>query len=79
MKAVKERKKETSPEKSEDVVMMACCPEGEGTGEIGERVLMKIGEKLGGRSNVVMTRLSDEDLKQIAGQFEKELTSLLVS
>ena len=72
MDDAKARKNETSPEKSEDVVMMACCPEGEGAEEIKERVLMRIGGELGGRSNVVMTRLSDEDLKQIDALVEVE-------
>ena len=39
---------------------------------IKERVLMRIGGKLGERSNVVTTRLSDEDLKQIDALVEVE-------
>lgn len=72
MNDAKERKNEKNPEESEEVVMMACCPEGEGAEEIKERVLMRIGGKLEGRSNVVMTRLGDEDLKQIDALVEVE-------
>ena len=68
----KGKKEETSPEKGEKVVMMACCPEGEDAEQIREKVLMKMGEKLEGRCNVVMTRLNDEDLKQIDALVEVE-------
>ena len=67
-----EKKKEQPAEEEDEVVMMACCPEGEGGESIKERVLMRIGGKLGERSNVVMTRLSDEDLKQIDALVEVE-------
>ena len=66
----KEEKK--AVEEGEEVVMMACCPEGEDAEGIKEKVLMKIGEKLEGRSNVVMTRLNDDDLKQIDALVEVE-------
>jgi len=66
-------KKETESEKDEKIVMMACCPEGEDADKIEEKVLMKIGEKLEGRSNVVMTRLNDEDLTQIDALVEVEV------
>ena len=56
----------------ENVVIMACCPEGEDAEKIQEKVLMKIGEKLEGRSNVVMTRLNNDDLKQIDALVEVE-------
>lgn len=65
-------KKEQSPEE-EKVVMMACCPEGEDAEKIKEKVLLKIGEKLEGRSNVVMTRLNNEDLTQIDALVEVEV------
>ena len=65
----KEKDEKISPEK---VVMMACCPEGEDAEQIKEKVLMKLGEKLEGRSNVVMTRLNDEDLQQIDALVEVE-------
>jgi Arc/MetJ-type ribon-helix-helix transcriptional regulator len=70
----KESKKEdkSKPEECEKVVMMACCPEGEDAERIKEKVLMRIGEGLEGRSNVVMTRLNDEDLKQIDALVEVE-------
>ena len=68
----KGKTKELSPKKSEKVVMIACCPEGEDAEKTKEKVLMKIGEKLEGRSNVVMTRLNDEDLKQIDALVEVE-------
>ncbi len=66
-------KKTTSNEKDETVVMMTCCPEGEDAEKIKEKVLLKIGEKLEGRSNVVMTRLNDEDLTQIDALVEVDV------
>ena len=66
----KEEKK--ALEEGERVVMMACCPEDEDAEKIKEKVLLKIGEKLEGRSNVVMTRLNDEDLTQIDALVEVE-------
>lgn len=68
----KGKKNDVKPKEDEKVVVMACCPEGEDAGKLKEKVLMKIGEKLEGRSNVVMTRLSDEDLKQIDALVEVE-------
>jgi Arc/MetJ-type ribon-helix-helix transcriptional regulator len=59
-------------EKKEKVVMAMCCPEGEDAEKIKETVLLKLGEGLEGRGNVVMTRLSDEDLKQIDALVEVE-------
>jgi len=72
----KKEDKEKETEKREEVVMMACCAEGEGTEiaeKIGEKILIKLGKKFGGRSNVVMTRLNDEDLKQIDALVEIEV------
>ncbi len=66
--------KEKSPKSEEKAVMVAaaCCPDGEDAEAIKEKVLLKIGEKLDGRSNVVMTRLNDEDLTQIDALVEVE-------
>jgi len=58
--------------KKEKIVMAMCCPEGEDAEKIHESVLLKLGEGLEGRGNVVMTRLSDEDLKQIDALVEVE-------
>jgi len=49
------------------------CPEGEDAEKIKEKVLMRLGKELGGRSNVVMTRLSDDDLKKIDALVEVEV------
>jgi len=68
----KGKKKEMKPKEGEKVIMLACCPEIEGAEKFKEKVLMKISEKLEGRSNVVMTRLNDEDLKQIDALVEVE-------
>lgn len=68
----KGEEKEMKTGKDEKIVMMACCPEGEDTEKIREEVLLKIGEKLEERSNVVMTRLNDEDLTQIDALVEIE-------
>jgi len=72
----KKEDKEKGTEKREEVVMMACCAEGEGieiAEKVGEKVLIKLGKRLEGRSNVVMTRLNDEDLKQIDALVEIEV------
>jgi Arc/MetJ-type ribon-helix-helix transcriptional regulator len=68
----KGNEKETKSKENGKVVMMACCPEGEDAEKIKERVLLEIGEKLEDRCNVVMTRLSDEDLTQIDALVEVE-------
>jgi hypothetical protein len=70
---MEEGKTKEKVEKKEKIVMAMCCPEGEGTEEIKEKVLLKLGERLEGRSNVVMTRLNDEDLKQIDALVEVEV------
>ena len=49
------------------------CPEGEDTEKIKEKVLMRLGKELGDRSNVVMTRLNDDDLKKIDALVEVEV------
>jgi len=70
----KQEKEKVKPVEEECVVM--CCPEGEGA-EIAEKVrkkiLLKLGERLEGRGNVVMTRLNDDDLKQIDALVEVEV------
>ena len=65
-------KKGAVPEKDEKAAMVMCCPEGEDAERIKEKVLLRIGEKLEGRSNVIMTRLNDEDLTQIDALVEVE-------
>ncbi len=72
MDGEKGKKKEMKPKEGEKVIMLACCPESEGAEKFKEKVLMKISEKLEGRSNVVMTRLNDEDFKQIDALVEVE-------
>jgi Arc/MetJ-type ribon-helix-helix transcriptional regulator len=74
MKMDKEKgdQKKAKSKKDEKVVVMACCPEGEDAEKVKERVLLEIGEKLEDRCNVVMTRLSDEDLTQIDALVEVE-------
>ncbi len=67
-----ESKTEEKVKKKEKVVMAMCCPDVEGAEKIGEKVLLKLGEGLEGRSNVVMTRLSDENVKQIDALVEVE-------
>lgn len=60
-----------SKKKMKCVVKMH-CPEGEDAEKIKEKVLMRLGKELGERSNVVMTRLNDEDLKKIDALVEVE-------
>jgi len=69
---MKEGETKEKVEKKEKVVMTMCCPEGEPAEKIKEKVLLKLGERLEGRSNVVMTRLNDDDLKQIDALVEVE-------
>jgi Arc/MetJ-type ribon-helix-helix transcriptional regulator len=64
--------KEEKAKKKEKICMAVCCPEGEEAEKIQENVILKLGEGLEGRGNVVMTRLSDEDLKQIDALVEVE-------
>lgn len=66
--------KEKKTEKREEVVMMACCAEdaGEAIPEVKEKIMLKLGRNLGCRGNVVMTRLDDDDLKQIDALVEVE-------
>jgi Arc/MetJ-type ribon-helix-helix transcriptional regulator len=72
MSEEKGKKREMTSKEGEKIVMMACCPEGEDAEKIKEKILTKIGEKLEGRSNVVMTRLNDKDVKQIDALVEVE-------
>jgi Arc/MetJ-type ribon-helix-helix transcriptional regulator len=61
--------------KQAKVVMMSCCPEGEGNAipkELKDEICIKLGKDLGDRGNVVMTRLDDADLKQIDALVEVE-------
>lgn len=59
-------------EKDENVVMLGCCSGDEAGDKIREKVLLKIGERLEDRSNVVMTRLNNEDLVKIDALVEIE-------
>ena len=57
------------------VAMKVCCPEGESEAvspQLKDEILMKLGNGLGDRGNVVMTRLDDADLKQIDALVEVE-------
>ena len=67
-----EEKTTKKNEKKDKIMMAMCCPESEDAEKIHETVLLKLGEGLEGRGNVVMTRLSDEDLKQIDALVEVE-------
>lgn len=58
--------------KKRKYVIKMRCPEGEDAEKIKEKVLMRLGKELGDRSNVVMTRLNDDDLKQIDALVEVE-------
>ena len=71
----KEKDKENEEEDVECISM--CCHDGEeGHVEFAKnlrnKIMLKIGDELEGRSNVVMTRLGDEDLKQIDALVEVE-------
>jgi len=64
---------EEKAEKKRKYVVKMRCPEGEDAENIKEKVLMKLDEALEGRSNVVMTRLNDDDLRQIDALVEVEV------
>jgi len=69
---VEERKEH---EKDEECIDMLCCPEeaSELAGKVRKKVLIRLAEGLEGRDNVVMTRLNDDDLKQIDSLVEVEV------
>ena len=74
-KQMSEKEGEEADGKDDECVVM-CCPgeEGAGLGEsIRKKVLMKLGERLEDRGNVVMTRLNDDDLKNIDALVEVEV------
>jgi Arc/MetJ-type ribon-helix-helix transcriptional regulator len=60
-------------EKKRKYVVKMRCAEGEDAEKIKDKIMMELGETLEGRSNVVMTRLNDEDLKQIDALVEVEV------
>jgi Arc/MetJ-type ribon-helix-helix transcriptional regulator len=73
----KEEKKKNTKQGNDKsgIVMMSCCPEGEGkvaADRFREEICLKLGKGLGDRGNVVMTRLDDVDLKQIDALVEVE-------
>lgn len=71
---MKENAKKSDYEQKK-VAMMVCCPEGESkvvSPQLKDEILMKLGNGLGERGNVVMTRLDDADLKQIDALVEVE-------
>jgi hypothetical protein len=62
-------------EKDDECVVM-CCGHGEDAelaDKVKKKVLMRLGEKLEDRGNVVMTRLNDDDLKNIDALVEVEV------
>jgi Arc/MetJ-type ribon-helix-helix transcriptional regulator len=59
--------------KKRKYVIKMRCPEGEDADKIKEKVLLRLDRELGGRSNVVMTRLNDEDVEQIDALVEVEV------
>jgi Arc/MetJ-type ribon-helix-helix transcriptional regulator len=63
---------EGKQKKEKYVIKMRLHPEGEDAEKVKEKVLMRLGKELGDRSNVVMTRLNDDDLKQIDALVEVE-------
>jgi len=63
-------------EEEEDAECIAmCCPEeaSELAKKVKKKVLIRLPEDLEGRGNVVMTRLNDDDLKQIDALVEVEV------
>ena len=74
----KEKEHDDDEEEDGDECIEMCCPEGEHGGhadfakKFQRKILLRLGDELEGRGNVVMTRLSDEDLKQIDALVEVE-------
>jgi len=67
---------EKKEEKAEDAeCITTCCPDEalELAKNVKKKVLIRLAEDLEGRGNVVMTRLNDEDLKQIDALVEVEV------
>jgi hypothetical protein len=75
-KAKKAEALRKNDEKQTKVVMMSCCPEDEDkiiSDGLKDEICIKLGKDLGGRGNVVMTRLDDANLKQIDALVEVEV------
>jgi Arc/MetJ-type ribon-helix-helix transcriptional regulator len=70
---MKEDINEEKAEKKRKYVVKMRCAEGEDEEKIKEKIMMKLDETLEGRSNVVMTRLNDDDLKKIDALVEVEV------
>jgi len=71
----KEKVGKSDDDEQKKVAMMVCCPEDESkvvSPQLKDEILMKLGNGLGDRGNVVMTRLDDADLKQIDALVEVE-------
>lgn len=71
----RKRKKEDVNGVPKKIVVMACCPEGEGRivpRELKDGILLELGKGLGDRGNVIMTRLDDAHLKRIDALVEVE-------
>jgi Arc/MetJ-type ribon-helix-helix transcriptional regulator len=72
------KEKEPDDEEEDDECISMCCHNGEHEGheafakKIHKKILLKLDDELEGRGNVVMTRLGDEDLKQIDALVEVE-------
>jgi hypothetical protein len=62
-------------EKDDECVVMCCGhdEDSELAEKVRKKVLMRLGEKLEDRGNVVMTRLNDDDLKNIDALVEVEV------
>jgi len=70
--------KDKSKEANRSIIM--CCSDEEHMtlakklhGKVHDKVLMRLNKNLEGRGNVVMTRLNDDDLKQIDALVEVEI------
>jgi len=62
-------------DEEEDAECITTCCHGEAAdlaGKVKKRVLIRLAEDMEGRGNVVMTRLNDDDLKQIDALVEVE-------
>jgi len=62
--------------KEADHAIIMCCSDEEHIAlpkKLHDKVLMRLSKKLEGRGNVVMTRLNDDDLKQIDALVEIEI------
>lgn len=68
-----DEKEETEEHEEDEECAEMCCPDEAELHRLGrKKIMIKLAHDLEGRDNVVMTRLNDDDLKQIDALVEVE-------